>query len=162
STSGAACTGCGTASVTWTWTAPTNLADGAHTIAFQGVDSYGDVASVSRALTVATGAPVISVTGGPADGSTTAGTLPLYSGDATAPTFDAISAPTGSTTITATFSEALNCTSVARADFSATINGASKTVSSVTCSGTADATIDLNFNKTTFLSGDNLAVTLVG
>ena len=33
-------------SVTWTWTAPTNLADGAHTIAFQGVDSYGDVASV--------------------------------------------------------------------------------------------------------------------
>ena len=234
STSGVACTGCGTTSASWTWTAPTALSNGAHTITFTAFDSYGDASTLSQTVTVDTGAPTIAVTGGPADGGTTSSPQPQYSGtatdgsavasvqagvdggtpsstgvtctacntasatwkftppaalpdgphtftfraidvtgipsttvsrtatvDAIRPTFDGLAAANNSAVATATFSELLSCTSVVKSDFSATVNGATRTITGVTCAAPTDATIDITL-KTAVRTGDNLVVTLNG
>ena len=67
--------------------------------------------------------------------------------DATKPTFDAISAAIASTTVTATFSEPVKCSTVAANDFLATIDGAGTAVSAAACSAPADATVELTLGS---------------
>ena len=64
STTGMACTNCGTASATWTFTPGAPLADGTYTFAFRSVDPAGNVSiSASRTVTVDTLDPVfVSIT----------------------------------------------------------------------------------------------------
>src|SRR5581483_2151908 len=130
-TAGVSCTGCGTGSATWSWTAPVGLSDGPHSVAFQAVDGAGFASpAISRSLML----------------------------DTVAPAYLSLSAPGGA--LVASFSEPLVCTSVARADFSATVNGASRTVKTVTCTGTSDATIDVTLGSGGVHSADAVALTL--
>jgi hypothetical protein len=235
-TNGVVCTGCGTASASWTWAPLSPLGDGTHTITFSGADSYGDVSTLSRTLVVDTGAPSIAITGGPADAGSTNSAQPTWNGTATdgagvagvqagidggalsssgvtctacntasvtwkftppsplpdgphtvtvratdvtgnlsppvsrsvtidtaRPTYDTLTAVNGSATVTVTvsFSEPLACSSVGKADFSATVNGASRTVTAAACTTPSDASIDLTL-KTAVRTGDTLVVTLKG
>jgi hypothetical protein len=128
---GVTCSGCGTGAATWSWTAPAPLADGPHSVAFQAVDGAGFTSPVTtRALIV----------------------------DTAAPAYLSLSAPGGA--LAATFSEVLSCASVARTDFSAQVNGASRAVKTVTCTGTADDTIDVTLGGGGVHSGDSVALTL--
>ena len=130
-TAGVSCTGCGTGAATWSWTAPTALADGPHSLAFRAVDGAGFTSPLTtRSLTI----------------------------DTVVPVYLSLTAPGGA--LLATFSEGLACSSVARADFSALVNGASRTVKTVTCTGTADSGIEVTLGSGGVHSGDAVALTL--
>ena len=131
STAGVACAGCGTsAAATWTFTPAAPLADGPHTFVFRAIDGFGrSSALITRTLTV----------------------------DTTPPTFNSISAASGSTSVTATFSEALSCATVNPFDFTATVNGSNVAVNAASCSGST-VTLTLGVAPT---AGATVAVTLV-
>jgi len=127
------CTGCATANATWTYT-PATLADGPHTLVFRSKDNGGATSpTITKSITV----------------------------DTAAPTYSSLAATGGSTTTTATFSEPLDCTSVAASDFTATVQGSPVAVSSITCSGASDSTIDVVLASAP-RGGDTVAVTLAG
>ncbi|MGH9266938.1 MAG: Ig-like domain-containing protein, partial [Acidimicrobiales bacterium] len=68
---GAGCTGCGTASATWSFTPAAPLTSGPHTVSFRSKDNGGNESeAVTRGVTI-TMAPTIVITGGPPDASTT-------------------------------------------------------------------------------------------
>ncbi|HYT38247.1 MAG TPA: Ig-like domain-containing protein, partial [Acidimicrobiia bacterium] len=69
--------------------------------------------------------------------------------DTVAPNFVTLAGPS----LVAQFSEPLSCASVARNDFSATVNGASSKLKSVTCSGALDDGIDIVLSGATLTSG---------
>ena len=123
-----------TGTTSWSFT-PSALADGTHTFEFRAVDSDGGVSpTVSRDFTV----------------------------DDTGPVFQSIAATGGSTTVTATFDEPVQCSSVSDTDFTATINGGNVVVSSVACGGTsttADATIGITLASAPS-TGQTVSVTL--
>lgn len=129
----ATCPGCPGASVTWSFTSAT-LAEGTHTIAFRAVDNDGGISNtVTRTVTI----------------------------DTTIPTFTSIDATAGSPTVVATFSEAISCSTVSDIDFTATIGGAAVVVSSVSCTGAADATVEITLVSAPS-TGQTVAVQLVG
>ena len=80
--------------------------------------------------------------------------------DTAAPTFDSIEATMASTTVTATFSEPLLCTSVSAADFLATVAGNPVAVNGAACTGPSDSVIDLTLNSAP-LGGATVVVALV-
>jgi Big-like domain-containing protein/beta-propeller uncharacterized protein DUF5122 len=128
---GVTCTGCLTGSATWTWTPSPALADGPHTVAFRAVDGAGITSPASdRSLLV----------------------------DTQLPTFLTLTAPGGS--LQATFSEPLSCATVAKPDFSATVNGAARTIKTVVCTGVADDTVTLTLATPAVQAGDTVAITL--
>ena len=77
------------------------------------------------------------------------------------PSFSSVSAANATTTIRARFSEPMLCDSVQPADFTATVNGVSTTVSAAACSGDSDSTIDLTVG-TPLVTGTSFSVSLVG
>ena len=83
STRGVTCSGCGTDHVSWSYTLSV-LSDGTHHLTFRALDGTGAVVvTTSTTIVVDTTGPTLSVTGGPADGSTTNDTTPTFSGPAT-------------------------------------------------------------------------------
>ena len=80
--------------------------------------------------------------------------------DVTAPTFDSITA-NGTTTVIATFSEPLDCATVASSDFLASIEGQPVVVNAATCSGDSDATIALTLASAPD-QGDTVTINYVG
>lgn len=82
--------------------------------------------------------------------------------DITLPVFSSVSATGGSSTITATFSEPILCTTVATTDFLATVNGnPTALVTGLVCEGVADDVLPLTVSITPF--GDHIvAINLVG
>ena len=135
STTGVACTGCNSASATWTYTPLSDLSDGPHTLAFRSVDVAGNIsASVVRTVTV----------------------------DTTAPTFDLLTAVAANPVVTATFSEPILCSSVhANGDqFLASVHGPAP-VTGATCSGTASAAISVTLADAA-ATGDHVFLQLVG
>jgi len=132
-TTGIVCTGCGTASATWSYTPTAALTDGTRTLAWRAVDQAGNASP-------AAGRTVII--------------------DTTAPVFVSVQATPNVAAVTAVFSEPLKCSTVAKGDFTASVNGASRTVNTAACAGTADDTIDLNISGTV-LAGNALSVSLV-
>src|SRR4029077_5457589 len=87
---GIVCTGCGTASATWTFTAPAPLADGAHSFAFHAVDGPGAFsAPVTRTVTI----------------------------DTVPPAFASLTAAADNPVVTLTFGEPVLCSSVDPGDF---------------------------------------------
>ena len=131
STTGVACSGCGTSAAGWTFTPTAPLAEGVHTFVFRAVDSSGRSSpTITRTVTV----------------------------DTTPPTFVSISATAGSTSVTATFSEALACGTVNAFDFTAKINGSDLALSQAACSG---ATVTLTLASAP-VSGATVEVTLTG
>jgi hypothetical protein len=84
--------------------------------------------------------------------------------DATAPSFAWVSAFGGNAAVTAVFAgldDPLLCSSVAPGDFGATVNGSLVTVSSVNCTGTSDATINLSLSVAP-VEGQAVVVSLLG
>src|SRR2546423_760968 len=134
STAGVTCTGCGNPSATWSYTVPNALANGPHTITFLAVDTFGTASSVSRTVTV----------------------------DTAAPSFLSVSATGGSATVTGTFSAPVKCTSASKVDFSATVNGAARTIGNTLCTGTADATVDVVLQSPVVHGGETVTVNLIG
>jgi hypothetical protein len=76
--------------------------------------------------------------------------------DTVAPAFVAVEGPA----LVARFSEPLSCATVARLDFTATVNGAASKIKSVTCTGALDDGIDITLGGAALQSGDTAAVTL--
>jgi hypothetical protein len=135
STTGVACTGCNSASATWSYTPLSNLSDGPHTLAFRSVDVAGNIsASVVRTVTV----------------------------DTTAPTFDLLTAVAANPVVTATFSEPILCSIVhTNGDqFLASVHGP-EPVTAATCSGTASAAISVTLADAA-ATGDHVSLQLVG
>jgi hypothetical protein len=123
-----------TGTETWSFTPASALADGAHTLVFRALDDEdGTSPTVTRSITI----------------------------DTTSPVLTSISAVGGDTEVTATFSEALSCTTVSDPDFTATIASTAVTVSMYTCEGTSDSTIRLVLASAPS-TGQTVAVTLVG
>jgi predicted heme/steroid binding protein len=123
-----------TGTTTWSFTPTSVLADGAHTLVFRAVDDEGGTSpTATRDITV----------------------------DTTPPTFQSIAATGGSTVVIATFSEPLECATVAETDFTATINSAPVTVSTVSCSGTTDSTIGVTLASAPS-AGQTVSITLGG
>jgi Big-like domain-containing protein len=85
---------------------------------------------------------------------------PALAAPGPAPTFTAVTAVSGSATVTAGFSLPLKCSSVAPKDFRAAVNGVARTVTKASCTGTSDATVGLLL-ASPFLPGDIVAATLV-
>jgi penicillin-binding protein 1A len=122
------------APVGWTWRSPLALADGTHTVAFRSIDNAGSTSpAVTESVTVDTVAPK--------------------------PTGLAVTG--GNATVTATFSKPLLCASVSPAGLSAVIANASVAVQSVSCAGTASATIAVTLGRAP-LGGDPVAITAAG
>ena len=109
STAGITCPACGTSATTgWTFTPAAPLGDGPHTFVFRAIDSSGrSSATITRTLTV----------------------------DTTPPTFASISATSGSTSVTASFTEAVACSTVNAFDFTAEINNSAVAVTQAACAG---------------------------
>ena len=106
-TAGVSCSGCGTASASWTFSPASPLPDGAHSLGFRAIDDKGrSSGTITRTLTV----------------------------DTTAPTFGSVAATAGSNLVAATFSEPLACITVNAFDFTAQVGGAPVTVTNVGCS----------------------------
>ena len=76
--------------------------------------------------------------------------------------YTSVSASSGSATVTAAFSSPLRCSSVAKGDFRATVDGTARTIGSVACSQPSDATIGIALSGSPPTGGDEVAVTLVG
>jgi putative cell wall-binding protein len=119
---------CGGPGAAWSYT-PSALADGRHTLEFRAVDSAGGSDTATRTVIV----------------------------DTVTPRFTSISATPG-TTITASFSETLDCSSVSRSDFVVFKNSTVTPVDSTSCSG-ADVTLTLGES---LASGNQVRVDLVG
>ena len=131
STAGVACSACGTPGAGWTFAPPAPLADGPHTFVFRAIDSFGRSSpTITRTLTI----------------------------DTTPPAFTAISATAGSTTVTATFSEALDCLTANPFDFTAEVNNVGRAVTQATCTGST-VTLTLGSAPT---AGAIVEVTLIG
>ena len=132
-TAGVACSGCGTANAGWTFTPTAPLPEGPHGFAFRAIDAGGRASpTITRTLVV----------------------------DTTAPTFASISATSGSSTVTAAFSEPLACITVDASDFSAQINASPVSVAQASCTGSsAVVTLTLGSAPT---AGQTVSVTLSG
>ena len=76
--------------------------------------------------------------------------------------YTSVSASSGSATLTAAFSSPLKCSSVAKGDFRATVDGTARTIGSVACTRSSDATIGIALTGSPAADGDEVAVTLVG
>jgi hypothetical protein len=74
-------------------------------------------------------------------------TDPSVAFDTVVPTFDSINAGAGSSTVRATFSEPIACSTVSASDFTAKIQNSAAVVQSVLCQSTSDATIDLTLDS---------------
>ena len=133
STSGVGCAGCGTAAAGWTFSPVAALADGPHSFAFVALDSTG------RPSRVITRTVVV---------------------DATPPVFQSINATAGSTSVTATFSEAPACATVNPADFAAKINAGAVAVNGVSCTP-GDPTVTLTLASAP-MAGNTVEITLTG
>jgi penicillin-binding protein 1A len=132
-TAGVSCAGCPAAKVTWSYVAPTALADGSHTFAFRSIDTgQHDSPLVTRTVTVDTVPPV------PAG----------------------VQATGGGTTLTLAFSKPLLCSSLAPANFSVLLGNRSGTVTGVSCPGTASPSLVLTLSSPP-RGGDQVAVTVV-
>lgn len=107
STAGVSCAGCGTPSASWSFTAAA-LPDGPHAISFRAIDVFGR------------GSPILTRT---------------ITVDTTPPTFASITATPASTSVTASFSEALACVTVNPFDFTAEINNLPVVVNNASCTG---------------------------
>ena len=111
SAAGVSCPGCGTPSATWSFTAAA-LADGPHTLSFRAFDAIGRSTPIlTRTITV----------------------------DTTPPTFTSLTATPASTSVTASFSEALACVTVNPFDFTAEINNMPVVVNNASCAGSTVA-----------------------
>lgn len=118
STAGVACAGCGTRTASFTFAA-SPLTEGAHSFGFRALDAAGQSSpTVTRTLTV----------------------------DTTAPTFNSIAATGSSTSVSATFSESLACSTVGADDFSALLGANPVAVSGVGCDPSS-ATITLTLGS---------------
>ena len=82
STTGMTCTGCGTASATWSFTPASALADGPHPHLPGGGRRQRGVGHRTRTVLVDTVTPTVAITGGPTDASATNSATPIYSGTA--------------------------------------------------------------------------------
>lgn len=132
STAGVSCSGCGSLAASWTFS-PSPLSQGSHTLAFRAVDVGGRTSpTLSRTVTV----------------------------DTTAPSFISISASPGSTSVTATFSEPLACSTVNAFDFTAEINGSPVAVNQTSCSA-SQSTVTLTLGSAP-AAGAGVSVTLTG
>jgi Big-like domain-containing protein/VCBS repeat protein/flagellar associated repeat protein len=87
-------------------------------------------------------------------------TDPTVTWDVTAPTFDSISA-NGTTTVTATFSEPLDCATVASSDFLAAVGGSPRAITGATCTGASDSTIGLTLASAP-TDGQEVEISLTG
>src|SRR5204863_3160337 len=132
STTGVACTGCGNASATWTFTPASTLTDGNHTIDVHSVDNAGVAsAATRRGVSIDTAAPVLL----------------------------RVDTSPGTTSVTLTFDQAVSCATVAAGDFTVTVNGTAVSVTGVTCSGAAAASVTVSLGRT-IRGGDTVAVSL--
>ena len=80
--------------------------------------------------------------------------------DAGNPTFDSITANGGSTTVVATFSEPVLCSTVQTEEFAAAVGGTSEEVTAAICDGDTDNTIELTLANPPN-GGESVAVTYV-
>ena len=125
-----------------------------YNIAISGMTTAGTVTASIAAGTVTDGA------GNPNTASTSTDNTVTW--DATAPTFDAIAAGTGTTVVHAFFSEPLLCSTVAVSDFTAAVAGVPRTINSVTCTSTSDSTIDLTLAGPDLTAGQSVEIVLEG
>lgn len=132
SDAGIVCTGCGSDAATWTYTPPTPLAEGRHTIELRAVDARGG-------------------TSAPASTSVTVDTTP--------PRFESVTGARGTNRLVAQFSEPVLCTSVSAGDFTATVEGAKVSITEARCAG--GSSVELVIGRT-LAAGEKVSLTLVG
>jgi putative cell wall-binding protein len=128
------CEGCGTPSATWTYAATTGLVAGKHTIAFRALDVGGTPsAEVKRTVNI----------------------------DASKPTLESVSANAGNKTVTATFSEQLDCKTVGVDDFTVKFGTTAQTKVSTECTAPGDSTVGIALTSAPN-TGQPVSISLVG
>lgn len=129
------CAGCPAPSATWTFSPA--LADGSHTVTFRSVDNTDTAGGTSNVVTRA------------------------FTVDTVAPDFADLAAVAGDPSLRASFSEALDCATVAPAAFDATVAGAAVEVTDTACDGAADDVIALTL-ATAPRGHEQVRVSIVG
>jgi putative cell wall-binding protein len=128
------CEGCDTPSATWAYTPTTALTAGKHTFAFRAVDAGGlRSTEVVRTVNI----------------------------DASKPTLESLGANGGNSTVTAFFSEQLDCTTVQAADFQVQFPNSVPIIKSVECTAPGDSTIGLALSSYPN-TGDSVSIKLQG
>jgi putative cell wall-binding protein len=134
STTDITCDACNSPTASWSWTPATALTSATHTFTFRAMDDSGITSTeVTRSLIV----------------------------DMVKPTLTTVQANGGNTTITAFFSEPLDCSTVAREDFSVKIADSPKNIDVALCSAPSDPTIGLTVQGAP-ATGQTVKVTLTG